>query len=77
LLRGVELPQTYSKAVYRRTMLNYRLSDCWTPEHVASFLALKKILTLEPVLKGPKWDGTHFIVTSDGCQDAFSAVLAQ
>ena len=58
-------------------MLNYKLSDHWTLEHTASFLALKKTLTSEPVLKGHKWDGTHFIVMSDGCQDAFGVVLAQ
>ena len=77
LLRGVELPQKYTKSVYRRTLLNYKLANRWTPEHAKSFLALKKILTSEPVLRGPKWDGTHFIVTSDGCQDAFGAVLVQ
>jgi len=71
------LPQTYSKAVYRMTMLNYKLANHWIPEHTASFLALKKILTSEPVLKGPKWDGTHFIVTSNRCQYVFGVVLAQ
>ena len=34
-------------------------------------------MTSEPVLKGPKWDGTPFIVTTDGCKDVFGAVLAQ
>lgn len=77
LLRGVELPATYTKSVYRRTMQNYKLANRWMPLHAESFLTLKKILTLEPVLKGPQWDGTHFIVMSDGCQDAFGAVLAQ
>lgn len=77
LLHGVKLPQKYMKSVYRRTLLNYKLGNCWTLEHAKSFLALKKILTLEPILQGPNWDGTHFIITSDGCQDAFGVVLPQ
>ena len=40
-------------------------------------LRLKAIMTSEPVLRGPRWDGTPFIVTSDGSKDAFGAVLAQ
>lgn len=77
LLREVELPKNYTKAVYRRAMTNYKLADRWKEEHARAFLALKKLLTSEPVLRRPMWDGTHFIVTSDGCQDAFGAVLAQ
>ena len=34
-------------------------------------------MTAEPVLEGPKWDGTPFIITTDGCQDAFGAVPMQ
>jgi hypothetical protein len=34
-------------------------------------------MTSEPVLRGPRWDGTPFILTTDGCQDAFGAVLTQ
>ena len=34
-------------------------------------------MTSEPVLHGPKWDGTPFIITTDGSQDAFGAVLTQ
>ena len=41
------------------------------------FIALKAAMTSEPVLKGPRWDGTPFIVTTDGCKDAFRAVLTQ
>ena len=37
----------------------------------------KTEMTAEPVLRGPRWDGTPFIITTDGSQDAFSAVLTQ
>ncbi|EMD37975.1 hypothetical protein CERSUDRAFT_37924, partial [Gelatoporia subvermispora B] len=55
----------------------HSLDDRWTPQHTNTFLELKRILTSEPVLRCPKWDGTPFIVTTDGCQDGFSAVLMQ
>lgn len=77
LLRDVDLPGKYTKTVYRRVMANHKLKDHWTEEHTKAFLALKATLTSEPVLKGPKWDGTPFVVTTDGCKDAFGAVLAQ
>ena len=34
-------------------------------------------MTAEPILRGPRWDGTPFIITTDGSQDAFGAVLTQ
>jgi len=46
-------------------------------QHMHAFLKLKAIMMSEPVLRGPKWDGTPFIVTSDRSKDMFSAVLAQ
>jgi hypothetical protein len=77
LIREVELPDKFSKTVYRRIMANHKLEGRWSDQHTAAFLKLKAIMTSEPVLKGPKWDGTPFIVTSDGSKDAFGAVLAQ
>ncbi|KIJ15364.1 hypothetical protein PAXINDRAFT_50169, partial [Paxillus involutus ATCC 200175] len=49
----------------------------WGNEHTQSFLALKTALLSEPVLKSPKFDGTPFIITSDGSKDRFRAVLMQ
>ena len=49
----------------------------WTTEHTQVFLDLKMAMISEPVLEGPKWDGTPFIVTTDGCQDAFGVILMQ
>ena len=77
ILRQVELPEKYTKSVYRRIMTNYKLDEIWSDEHTAAFLDLKAALTSEPVLRGPKWDGTPFIITTDGCQDAFGAMLTQ
>jgi hypothetical protein len=46
-------------------------------EHEEVFVKMKGVLTLEPVLKNPKYDGSSFVVTTDGCADTFGAVLAQ
>lgn len=77
LLRQVDLPDKYTKTVYQRIMGNHKLKDRWKEEHTRAFIALKAAMTSEPVLKGPRWDGTPFIVTTDGCKDAFGAVLTQ
>ena len=77
LLGEVELPEKYTKSTYQQIMTNYKLSDKWTDIDTRAFIELKAIMTAEPVLRGPKWDGTPFIITMDGCQDAFGAVPTQ
>ncbi|KAE9389100.1 hypothetical protein BT96DRAFT_835405 [Gymnopus androsaceus JB14] len=57
-------------------MESYKLEDKWKAKHTRSFLALKQALVSEPVLKSPLWDGTHFVITTDGCKEGFAAVLA-
>jgi len=77
LIREVELPDKFSKTVYQCIMANHRLEGRWSDQHTAAFLKLKAIMTLEPVFKGPRWDGMPFIVTSDGSKDTFGTILAQ
>jgi transposase InsO family protein len=77
LIKAVPLPSGYNKSTYRRIMENYKLADKWTDEHTKSFISLKAALAAEPVLKAPQWDGTPFIVTTDGCKEGFAGVLAQ
>ena len=38
---------------------------------------LKTALTSSPVLKGPKYNGSSFTITTDGCKDGFVGVLTQ
>jgi hypothetical protein len=73
LLRNVELPEKYTKTIYRRIMSNFKLKDIWTASdrHTKAFLDLKAEITGEPVLRGPKWDRSPFIITTDGSQDAW------
>jgi hypothetical protein len=41
------------------------------------FITLKAQLISEPVLSAPVYDGTPFILTTDGSKDAFTGILAQ
>ncbi|TFK60715.1 hypothetical protein BDN72DRAFT_828715, partial [Pluteus cervinus] len=58
-------------------MAGWSLAEKWKEKHTETFLLLKAKLTTEPVLKGPRWDGSPFILTTDGCKDAFGAMLTQ
>ena len=55
----------------------YKLKPMWNREHAMAFIHLKAAITTEPVLKGPKWDGSPFVVTMDRCKDKFAGVLTQ
>jgi len=65
------------KAAYQREMCSHKLLGIWTTEHTKSFLKLKASLANEPVLKGPKFDGTPFVVTLDGSGQGFGGSIAQ
>jgi hypothetical protein len=77
MARKLELPKFKGKAAYTRAMKGYSLESLWGREHDLAFLRLKIALVSEPVLKGPKYDGTPFIVTTDGCKYGFAGMLTQ
>ena len=77
ILRAVETPKGIGKQAYQRIMRSYKLDSIWTTEHEKTFLEIKQRLVSEPVLKAPRFDGTPFIVTTDGSKDAFAGVLSQ
>ena len=77
LICNVDLPPNCSKTTYRKIMAGHRLQSIWNAEHDKSFIRLKAVITMEPILKGPKWDGTIFIVTTDGCKEGFAGALVQ
>jgi hypothetical protein len=77
LARKLELPKLKGKAAYARAMKGYSLNGLWGREHDQAFLRLKVALINEPVLKGPKYDGTPFVVTTDGCKYGFAGMLTQ
>lgn len=79
ILKGVVIPAGTKKAGYQRLMKAYKIvvGENWKEEHTRAFMALKARLVAEPVLRAPQFDGTPFILTTDGCKDAFAGVLAQ
>ena len=77
LARNLELPKLKGKAAYTRAMKGFSLQGLWNKDHDRAFLRLKVALTSEPVLKGPRYDGTPFVVTTDGCKYGFAGMITQ
>jgi len=77
LARSLELPRLKGKAAYNRAMKGFTLQGRWMPSHNKAFIQLKVALSSEPVLRGPKYDGTPFVVTTDGCKFGFAGMLSQ
>ena len=80
LQHNLDLPQASTdlgKRKYRQLLRDRILQPYWTPRHTQAFAQLKRTLTSELVLRAPKFDGTPFILTTDGCQSGFGAVLSQ
>ena len=77
LLRQVPIPAGTKKQKYQQIMRTFKLKDLWTTDHTKTFMSLKARLISEPVLSAPVYDGTPFILTTDGSKDAFAGVLAQ
>jgi hypothetical protein len=80
MLHNLDLPSTDVKGTkqkYQQFLRDHNLAQFWEQCHTRAFLQLKQILVSEPILKAPKFNGTPFIVTSDGCKDSFGAVLSQ
>jgi hypothetical protein len=73
----LEVPQGGGKQSYQNAARSHHLEGHWTPAHDKAFVVLKIALTSAPVVKGLKYDGTHFIVTTDGCKNGFASVLSQ
>ena len=77
LLCQVPMPAGTKKHKYQQIMKAFKLKDVWKEEHTRTFMSLKARLISEPVLSAPVYDGTPFILTTDGSKDAFAGVLAQ
>ena len=77
ILRQVPIPAGTKKHAYQRIMKGFKRNEIWNQSHMETFLSLKAHLISEPILSAPRYDGTPFILTMDGCKDAFAGVLAQ
>ena len=67
------MPKLKGKA----TMKRYSLKELWKREHDHAFLQLKVALTCELILKDPKYNGTPFIITTNGYKYSFAGILTQ
>ena len=77
LANSLVVPPGAGKRAYQAAARAHHLHNQWTSEHDRAFVVLKIALTTAPVVKGPRYDGSPFIVTTDGCKDGFAAILSQ
>lgn len=83
LTRGLQLEFTNKKhwkarkGAYKCALESMTLKDKWHAEQQEAFLALKVILTSEPVLRSPQYDGRPFRITTDGSAVGFAGWLSQ
>jgi hypothetical protein len=71
------IPNTMGRAAYQHKMHAHELGGVWIIKHTKAFLKLKTLLISEPVLKGPQFDKSPFIVMSDGLGQGFGSSLSQ
>jgi len=77
LLQKVDIPKPISKTTYCKAMMTFKLRDYWMEAHSIVFMNLKTALTSQPILHAPRYNGSPFIVTTDGCQEGLGVVLTQ
>ena len=65
------------KGGYKQALRDRKLEDDWKVPQQRAFTLLKNALLMEPVLRPPRFDGSPFIVITDGSMHGFGAVLAQ
>ena len=65
------------KGAYKCALQSISLKDKWTSEHQRAFVTLKIILSSEPVVRSPQYDGRPFRVTTDGSGDGLAGWLSQ
>ena len=65
------------KGVYKQALQSISLKDKWTSEHQKAFVMLKVILSSEPVVRSPQYDGHRFRITTDSSGDGLAGWLSQ
>jgi hypothetical protein len=65
------------KGVYKHALKTTSLKGKWGPEQQKAFITLKCLVSQEPLLKAPQYDGHVFRVTTDGSAEGFTGFLAQ
>lgn len=65
------------KGAYKRALASSSLVNKWGPEQQKAFVTLKCLLSEEPLLRTPQYDGRPFRVTTDGCMNGFAGFISQ
>ena len=65
------------KGVYKQALQSISLKDKWTSEHQKAFIMLKVILSSEPIVCSPQYDGRRFRITTDSSGDGLAGWLSQ
>ncbi|KIJ43022.1 hypothetical protein M422DRAFT_48038 [Sphaerobolus stellatus SS14] len=65
------------KGAYKQALKSTSLKMKWGEAEKEAFLKLKVLLTSEPVLRTPIYDGRPFKVTTDGSSKGFGGMLSQ
>ena len=65
------------KGAYKRALAAASLRNKWGAEQQKAFVTLKCLLSEEPLLRAPQYDGRPFRVTTDGSMQGFAGFLSQ
>lgn len=69
--------QKAKRGVFKQALESTSLEGRWERKQTEVFLKIKIILTTEPVLKPPQYDGRPFKVTTDGSILGFGGMVCQ
>ena len=61
------------KGAYKQALQATSIVDRWGDKQKRAFLTLKVVVTSEPVLKAPQYDGRTFRVVTDGSKKGLEA----
>jgi transposase InsO family protein len=65
------------KGAYKKALASTSLVNKWGSEQQKAFVTLKCLLSEEPLLRTPQYDGRPFRVTTDGSMQGFAGFLSQ
>src|ERR1700730_15114543 len=76
----IDIPKFTGKArkgAYKCALKTALLKDKWGPDQQKAFITLKILLSQEPIMKPPQYDGRPCQVTSDGSHTGLAGFLSQ
>ena len=82
LMRDVKIERPSSdwwtwKGAYKQALASSSLKEKQTDEQQKAFITLKCLLSQEPLLWPPQYDGCPLWITTDGCLNGFAGFISQ